>query len=205
MIFRLEFLPTVVFVAVMLCWFTFAGTFLFRRKPSAAPESKRESSSLFGLALQGLGYAIVWAVRRQPFTPPFRTGRAVEIVMAIVTIGVAGVSVWLATTAVRTLGEEWSLTARLVEGHKLITAGPYRFVRNPIYTAMFGMLLATGLAISHWAALIGAVLVFAIGTWMRIRSEEKLLREGFGPEFEAYARSVPALVPRLSGFTTKSL
>ena len=86
-----------------------------------------------------------------------------------------------------------------------IGAGPYRFVRNPIYTAMFGMLLATGLAISHWAALIGAGLVFAIGTRMRIRSEEKLLRESFGPEFEAYARSVPALVPRLSGFTTRSL
>ena len=61
------------------------------------------------------------------------------------------------------------------------------------------------LAISHWAALIGAGLVFAIGTRMRIRSEEKLLREGFGPEFEAYARSVPALVPRLSGFTTRSI
>ena len=204
MIFRLEFLPTVVFAAVMLCWFTFAGAFLFRRKPAAAPESKRESSSLFGLALQGLAYAIVWAVRRPSFTPPLRTSPAVEIVIAIVTIGVAGVSVWLATIAVRTLGKEWSVTARLVEGHKLVTAGPYRLVRNPIYTAMFGMLLATGLAISHWAAMIGALLVFAIGTRMRIRSEEKLLREGFGPEFEAYARSVPALVPRLSGFTTKN-
>ena len=205
MILPLEFLPTVVFVAVMLCWFTFAGIFLFRRKPSAAPEIKRESSSLLGLALQGLAYAIVWAVRRQPFTPPFRVSRAVEIVIAIVTMGVAGLSVWLATTAVRTLGKEWSVTARLVEGHRLVTAGPYRFVRNPIYTAMFGMLLATGLAISHWAALIGALLVFAIGTRMRIRSEEKLLREGFGPEFEAYARSVPAVVPRFSGFTTKGI
>src|SRR2546421_7539536 len=205
MVFRLEFLPTVVFTAVMLCWFTFAGTFLFRRKPSAATESKRENNSLFGLAFQGLAYAIVWAVRRQPFTAPFRTNRLVEIVIAIVTIGVAGASVWLATTAVRALGKEWSLSARLVEGHRLVTAGPYRFVRNPIYAAMFGMLLATGLAISHWAALIGAGLVFTIGTRMRIRSEEKLLREGFGPEFEAYARSVPALVPRLSGFTTRSV
>src|SRR5438105_3629927 len=120
MVFRLEFLPTVVFTAVMLCWFTFAGTFLFRRKPSAAPESKRESSSLVGLALQGLAYAIVWVVRRQPFTPPFRTSRAVEIMIATVTIGVAGISVWLATTAARALGKEWSLTARLIEGHKLV-------------------------------------------------------------------------------------
>ena len=205
MLFRLEVLPTAVFAAVILCWFIFAGIFLFRRKLSPAPETRRENISLFGLALQGLAYAIVCLVRRQPFTLPFPTSRAIEVIIAIVIIGAAGISAWLATAAVRTLGKEWSLAARLVEGHKLITAGPYRFVRNPIYTAMFGMLLATGLAISRWSALIGAVLVFAIGTRMRIRSEEKLLREGFGPEFEAYARSVPALVPRLSGFTTKSV
>ncbi|MEP6706113.1 MAG: isoprenylcysteine carboxylmethyltransferase family protein [Pyrinomonadaceae bacterium] len=204
MILRLAFLPTIVFVAVMLCWFTFAGIFLFRKKPFAAPEIKRESRSLFGLALQGLAYAIVWAVHRQSFTPPFRVILAIEIAIAVSTIVIAVVSIWLLATAVHTLGKEWSVTARLVEGHKLITAGPYRFVRNPIYTAMFGILLATGLAISQWPALIGAVLVFAIGTWLRILSEEKLLREGFGPEFEAYARSVPALVPRLSDFTTKS-
>ena len=103
-------------------------------------------------------------------------------------------------TAVRTLGKEWSVTARLVEGHKLITGGPYQLVRNPIYTAMFGMLLATGLAISHWAAIIVAVIVFAIGTRMRIRSEERLLRGAFGAEFESYAHRVPAVVPRLFNF-----
>jgi protein-S-isoprenylcysteine O-methyltransferase Ste14 len=102
--------------------------------------------------------------------------------------------------AVRTLGKEWSIAARLVEGHRLITAGPYQLVRNPIYTAMFGMLLATGLAISHWAALIMAVFVFAIGTRMRIRSEERLLRSAFGAEFESYTQRVPAVVPRFFSF-----
>jgi len=192
----LEFLPTIVFVAVMLCWFTFAGTLLFR-KPIPARESERESGSLFGLALQGLAFAVLGAVRRQSFTPPFRVSRPFEIAIAIVTVALAVVSIWLAMTAVRTLGKEWSVTARLLEGHKLATKGPYRFVRHPIYTAVFGMLLATGLAISHWPALVIAVFVCAIGTWMRIRSEEKLLRGAFGPEFEAYARSVPALMPRL--------
>jgi protein-S-isoprenylcysteine O-methyltransferase Ste14 len=99
--------------------------------------------------------------------------------------------------AVKTLGKEWSLTARLVEGHQLATSGPYAFVRHPIYTGMLGMLVSTGLAISHWAALLVALVIFFIGTTIRVRSEEKLLREAFGEQFETYARSVRAIVPGL--------
>ncbi len=89
------------------------------------------------------------------------------------------------------------VSARLIEGHKLITEGPYRFVRNPIYLAMFGMILSTGLAISRWWVLPIAITLFLIGNAIRIRSEEKLLRESFGAEFEDYARRVPALFPRI--------
>ncbi len=82
-----------------------------------------------------------------------------------------------------------------MEGHKLITEGPYRHVRNPIYTAMLGMLIATGLAMRHWTALIVAVVPFAVGLVIRVRSEEKLLRAAFGKEFEDYAERVPAVLP----------
>ena len=101
------------------------------------------------------------------------------------------------TAAVKTLGKEWSLTARLVEGHKLATTGPYAYVRHPIYTGMLGMLLATGLAASHWAAILIALVVFFAGTIIRVRSEEKLLREAFGDQFENYSRRVPAILPGL--------
>jgi protein-S-isoprenylcysteine O-methyltransferase Ste14 len=84
-----------------------------------------------------------------------------------------------------------------MEGHKLITAGPYGKVRNPIYLSMFGMLVATGLALSVWWALVLAAVLFAIGTQIRIQNEEKVLRESFGAEFDAYARQVPAMFPRI--------
>jgi protein-S-isoprenylcysteine O-methyltransferase Ste14 len=189
--------PTLVFVVVMICWFVFAGVFLLRKKPPSPPDQKRALGSLFGVALQGMSYGLVWGVRRTLFTPIVSGSKTIMIVASVLAIGAAVGSVWLITMAVKTLGKEWSLTARLVEGHKLATTGVYAYVRHPIYSGMLGMLLATGLAMSHWAGLLAALVVFFIGTMIRVRSEERLLRGAFGEQFENYARRVPAIVPGL--------
>jgi protein-S-isoprenylcysteine O-methyltransferase Ste14 len=193
----LDPLPTIVFVAVMLCWMTFAAVFIFRKKPPAAAtvERRRERASLIGIIIQGLGYALVWAVRRPYFSSIIRMSKVLEIALAVLTIVLAVVSVWMVVAAVRTLGKQWSFAARVVEGHRLVTEGPYRIVRNPIYTGMMGLLVATGLATSHWIGLLLGLIVFLIGTLIRVHSEEKLLREEFGQEFEAYAARVPAIIP----------
>lgn len=192
-----EFLPTLVFVVVMICWFVFAGVFLLRKKPSSPPDQKRDRGSLIGVALQVMSYGIVWGVHRTAFTPIVSGNRPIAIAAGVLAIVAAIGSVWLFTTALKTLGKEWSITARLVEGHKLATSGPYAYVRHPIYTGMLGMLVATGLAISHWIALLAALLIFFIGTIIRMRSEDRLLREAFGEQFENYAQRVSAIVPGL--------
>jgi protein-S-isoprenylcysteine O-methyltransferase Ste14 len=193
-----EFLPKLVFVIVMVAWLVFAGVFIFRKKPPSPPDQKRERGSLIGVALQGVSYGLVWGVHREYFTPLVsgnELSQVISIVASVLAVLAAIGSVWLITTALKTLGKEWSLTARLVEGHKLATSGPYAYVRHPIYTGMLGMLVATGLAYSHWIALLAAVVVFFSGTIIRVRSEEKLLREAFGEQFENYARRVPAIIP----------
>lgn len=194
---HLEFWPTLAFVGMMLSWFAFVIVFLVRHKPPSAPESKRERASIVGIVLQGASYGIVWSIRRAWFSPIVSVSNSVEIALAILTMALGIASVWFIMAAIRTLGKQWSLGARLIEGHKLITEGPYRLVRNPIYTGMFGMLLATGLAVSHWIGLLIAIVVYAVGTVVRVRSEEKLLRGAFGAEFDSYARRVPAVIPFL--------
>ena len=143
------------------------------------------------------GYFLVWfQPPRQPFLPPVADLSAIAgIAFSVLTVAIATGSAWLIATAIRTLGRQWALRARLVEDHKLITAGPYSYVRNPIYTGMLGMLLATGLAMEHWIALPLALVLFVVGMVIRVRTEEKLLRAAFGQEFEDYARRVPAVLP----------
>ncbi len=76
-------------------------------------------------------------------------------------------------------------------------------MRHPIYTAMLGLLLATGLAFSLPVGLGAGLLTFLAGTALRIRVEERLLRAIFGETYDAYARQVPAVVPRVFMFPQK--
>lgn len=195
----LNLFPTIVFLLVMICWFVFAGTFIFWKKPPSPPDQKRERGSWLGVALQGVSFGLVWGVHRSAFTPIVEADswQPVAFAAGVFAVIVAAGSVWLIRKAINTLGKEWSLTARVVEGHQLATSGPYAFVRHPIYSGMLGMLVATGLAISRWPALLVALVIFFIGTAIRVHSEEKLLREAFGEQFENYAQRVSAIVPGL--------
>lgn len=187
----------VAFYGVMICWWLFALTFWLRKRPPRTREAKRDLTSYLGLLLQALGYCVVWyfPLRRRQFAPIVSGPEWFGWLMVVVTLAIAVASVWLVNSAARRLGKQWALAARVVEGHDLIQDGPYAFVRNPIYAGMFGMLIATALAVTDWIPLIVASVLFALGTYVRVQIEEKLLRQAFGERFEEYAHKVPALIP----------
>jgi len=186
---------------VIVCWFLFAATFALRfwlrRKEPRAQESKHDHMATVGIALEGVGYCIVSSqvFRRDQFVPFVAGSQALEWGLGALAVGIAAASVGLTNAAVLRLGKQWALAARLVEGHALIQDGPYGIVRNPIYLAMFGMLLATGLVATQWIWLAVASLLFLAGTYVRVKSEERLLRGAFGGAFDEYARKVPAFIP----------
>ena len=163
---------------------------------NSAPDARRSNISIIGLVLQGIGFAVVWAIQRtQLFSPFIAEQFSTNLFFQILAIILSFVSVWLAVSAIAELGKQWSLTARLTENHKLITSGVYGIVRHPIYTAMFGMMVATGFVISHWIALPIAIIVFLIGTKIRTNAEEKLLSDAFPDEYKEYAARVAPLIP----------
>jgi protein-S-isoprenylcysteine O-methyltransferase Ste14 len=186
-------------VPLILFWFGWVGTFFFKKSQPKAPEkvAKKDPVSRVGIGLQMVGFATVFTLQRRPLGPIVPMPSWMEWVVAALQVVIAGLCVWLSASAVRTLGKQWTYVARTIEGHELITQGPYHLVRNPIYLAMFGMLVAWGLSLTVWPALLGAMVIFLIGTFVRIRSEEKLLRATFGAQFEDYARRVPAFLPGL--------
>ncbi len=84
----------------------------------------------------------------------------------------------------------WDHTVRLV------VAGPYRYVRNPMITGVFAVLLGESLLFGSTALLLwfgGFVLVNV--AYIRL-SEEPGLRRRFGKDYDVYAANVPAWFPR---------
>jgi protein-S-isoprenylcysteine O-methyltransferase Ste14 len=180
--------------AVLAGWILFAVIFLFRGKQTPEESKKSEPASVIGIILQGIALGLAW-LRRPPFTPILPLGIWFEIFAAVLAIFLITASLWLMSAAVHALGKQWSMQARVLKNHALIRHGPYRIVRHPIYTGMLGMLMAAGLTWTHWIGFAASILFFSIGTMIRVRSEEKLLREQFGAAFDDYKRKVPAVIP----------
>lgn len=160
-----------------------------------APEATRAQTSRLGLLLQAIAYAGVFGMHPHTRLLLEQWGAPVVAAVAAMVLAIGGAAVVVGCQ--RVLGVQWSLTARLVEGHRLITSGPYAYVRNPIYAAMIPMLVGTAIAFSSPAVLLACLALYVAGTRIRIASEERLMASAFGEEWNAYRRRVPALVPRL--------
>lgn len=93
------------------------------------------------------------------------------------------------------LGRDWSGTVTLKEDHSLVTSGPYRFVRHPIYTGILLGFVGTVLAIGEWRGILATVILL-FGVLVRCRAEEQAMRETF-PEYDDYRRRTWALMPFL--------
>ena len=80
---------------------------------------------------------------------------------------------------------------------RLVVAGPYRHVRNPMISGVLSMLLGEGMLLGSPGILICAAVFFAVNaTYIPLVEEPGLVRR-FGDEYVAYRRNVPAWIPRL--------
>lgn len=181
--------------AALAAWIIFGLVFICRRRPPTGAKVKRQPLSWVAIVFQAYAIGMVWLLERHVGQPLLDAGRWVFIATDAVVIVVFALSLWLVWVAVRRLGKQWSLEARLTEGHELITDGPYALVRHPIYTGLLGMLIATGLAMSLPSVIAVAVIIYLVATFWRTHMEERLLREAFPEEYAAYAARVPALIP----------
>ena len=169
----------------VLVWFAA----FFRAHRNSSPANLVNRRARWGILLQGLSYTVLW--QGHFWARPLPAWRAV---LSILLFSLATALSW---TSARALAGQFRMDAALGADHRLVRSGPYALVRNPIYTSMLLVVLATATVIAAWPLFLVALLLFAVGTEIRVRTEEELLERRFGEEFLHYKREVPAYLPFL--------
>jgi protein-S-isoprenylcysteine O-methyltransferase Ste14 len=84
---------------------------------------------------------------------------------------------------------------------KLVVAGPYRYVRNPMITSVLVVLLGESIVVGSLGVFIWFVVVLVVNHAYFIFSEEPGLLKRFGAEYMVYKRNVPRWIPRIKPWT----
>jgi protein-S-isoprenylcysteine O-methyltransferase Ste14 len=182
---------SIVWLLWMIVWFVFAGDVkvTVRRQPAL--------SRLLNMALLVYAAALLWTPRA---AIPGLSGRVLPASQwqfwtacgaALTLLGLL-FTVWARIY----LGRNWSGVAAVKADHELITGGPYRWVRHPIYSGLVLAFLGTAMAVGRWRGVL-AVALALIAIAQRILVEERFMRQQFGAVYDTYAARVRALVPGL--------
>jgi protein-S-isoprenylcysteine O-methyltransferase Ste14 len=153
---------------------------------------------LIGIRLSGLltlGSTMVWLWKPALFgwaSHPMPVGaRWVGVV------GFACTIAWL-IWMFHTLGRNLTDTVVTRRDAHFVDHGPYRFVRNPMYTGILMLGISLGLALGTWLLPVAASLMFTLLA-LRTRTEERYLIERFSDQYRDYMKRVGRFLPKLPG------
>lgn len=110
-------------------------------------------------------------------------------------VGLLGIGLGVFHRSHADLGTNWSITLEIREGHTLVTDGIYGVVRHPMYFALLLYSAGQAFVLPNWVAGPAYLVVMLLLVACRLGPEERLMRERFGPEWDAYAAETKRLIP----------
>ncbi|HWN93873.1 MAG TPA: isoprenylcysteine carboxylmethyltransferase family protein [Methylomirabilota bacterium] len=111
-------------------------------------------------------------------------------------VGLALIAALVVVWMFRTLGRNLTDTVVTRKQHTLVTNGPYRWVRHPLYSLAVLLGVANSLAAANWFFFVAGCLVFLLLA-IRTRKEEENLIARFGDDYRNYMQRTGRFLPRL--------
>jgi len=178
---------------ILICWLIFVAFWVANAswsKPNAERQSRR--SRFWYLSLLTLGVVLlINAFASGPLSLPlWPRDAAISGLAGLLCLSGLLTAIW----ARWTIGSNWSSTVTFKHDHELVTRGPYRFVRHPIYTGMLMMLLGSALGLGRLDGFLGFA-VCCMSFSIKLRKEEALMMQHFPADYPAYRARVKAIVP----------
>ena len=98
----------------------------------------------------------------------------------------------------RSLGKNLSVRLKIKESQELVTDGPYRLIRHPMYSAFFLLHLSVFFLTANW--FIGVTWLAGLTTiiFLRVKREEAMLLAQFGDKYSDYMEQTGRFIPRVT-------
>lgn len=97
----------------------------------------------------------------------------------------------------KVLGVNWSPRLEIKKNQKLITSGPYNYVRHPMYAAFLLWSISQGIVLPNSFLIVVSILSMGIVYFSRVNAEEQLMIEQFGNEYIKYMKKTGRIIPKI--------
>jgi len=183
---------SVIFDVVAAGWWLFEFLMHGRIAPQTGNENKPPDRTnvavVYGIYLSVIAAEVLGHFGHLPW-PGHNTWPVITGIVLVAT-GTA-IRAW----SMRTLGRFFQFHIQILDGHRVVTDGPYRFVRHPSYTGLILVMAGFGFAGGDIWGLVAALVIIGTALTIRIRAEERLLTVEFGPEYERFAAKRKRVLP----------
>jgi protein-S-isoprenylcysteine O-methyltransferase Ste14 len=105
-------------------------------------------------------------------------------------------AVWLFQRAHTDLGQNWSASLQVMEGHEVVTGGVYSYIRHPMYASQWLWGIAQVFLLQNWIAGFATLVLFLPLYLLRIPREEQMMLDHFGEEYRLYINRTGRITPR---------
>ena len=191
---RKEMYVNIIFIVISAFWLL-SEIILSRARRSEA----KDSSSLDKSSLRFLWIAISLSVFIGVFLGVKGVGfiRVRHHLLSICGIILMLLGLVLRWTAILTLRKYFTVDVSILEGHKIVKKGLYKYIRHPSYAGSLVSFLGLGLAFSNWLSSIVMFLPILMAFIYRMQVEEKALIQAFGEEYLDYSNTTKRLIPKI--------
>lgn len=176
-----------IFTAISLIW---VSEFLIFRNRGVGQGDSLEKRTFIAIFAALIGTIIV-AAFLQELEP---VGNLVFI-SQLLGIVLLALGVFLRFWGILHLKSQFTRYVTVREGDEIVSTGPYRKLRHPLYTGL--LLITLGMAL-FFSSLIAAAIGGSVMVWallQRINYEERLLVEKFGPDYQQWMKTRARLIP----------
>src|SRR5574341_687978 len=193
-----ESISRIIFITIFVLSFSISVYFRHRARQQSGKIPRQAEGKLF-IALRLLfALPLYLAMLAYMINPPWMAWSALPLPAGWRWLG-AGLGfamIPLIYWLFRSLGKNVSETVLTKERHELVTHGPYRWIRHPLYTVASIAIFALGLLAANWFMLLMILLIMLMLPALAAKEEAQLI-EKFGNAYREYMQHTGRFLPRL--------